>query len=382
MPEYDIVSHAAMLADTGRTHAYARALAARVRPGAVVLDLGTGSGVFAVLACRAGASRVYAVESDDIIEVARQLARANGCAERITFLQGRSTAIDLPERVDGMVADVHGALSFFRDALAAVIDARQRFLRPEGWVVPARDTLFTAVASAPLPGEILFGDWPQMLDLDVSPLVDRSRQMWLRYRAAPGDLLTEPRPWTSIEYRTAATPNGGGEATLTVTRPGIGNGLCVWFDCETGPDLGYSNSPAAGQAHLNGQVFFPWPEPARLEPGDRVSAAFLAQFLRADYLWTWKTRIDRADGSPPVRFSQTSFDGTTLSADRLRRRAHTFVATPGDNARLDRRVIDLMDQGASLGTIASRLLEEFTGRFPDHGAALTHVADLSERYSR
>ncbi len=70
--------HAFCLTETGtRLNEYARAIAASVREGDVVLDLGTGSGLLAVLACQAGARRVYAVESSDAVRLGELVASTN-----------------------------------------------------------------------------------------------------------------------------------------------------------------------------------------------------------------------------------------------------------------------------------------------------------------
>ena len=45
--------HRALLGDSVRTNAYAEAIGRVVGAGDVVLDLGSGSGVLAILACRA-----------------------------------------------------------------------------------------------------------------------------------------------------------------------------------------------------------------------------------------------------------------------------------------------------------------------------------------
>jgi ribosomal protein L11 methylase PrmA len=122
-----------MVADKGRTSSYDRALRANIRPGAVVLDIGAGPGIMTFLACRAGAAKVYAVEPDDVIQLAQQIAADNGFSSRIEFIQAMTTEIDLPEKVDGIVADIRGRSPLFAKSIVSIIDARDRFLNPE-WV--------------------------------------------------------------------------------------------------------------------------------------------------------------------------------------------------------------------------------------------------------
>ena len=76
-----------MIGDSARFNAYAKAISRSVRAGDVVAEIGCGPALFALLACRAGAKRVYAIETEDIIDVAKQIAAANGVADRIQFFQ-------------------------------------------------------------------------------------------------------------------------------------------------------------------------------------------------------------------------------------------------------------------------------------------------------
>src|SRR5262245_46851914 len=139
---YSLFGYAQMIADRVRTDAYASALRRVLRPGGVCLDLGTGTGFFAVLACRLGARKVIAVEPNDAIHVARQVAAANGCAERITFIQDLSTRVQLTERADVIVSDLRGILPMMGHHLPNLIDARSRLLAPGGALIPQSDTLW------------------------------------------------------------------------------------------------------------------------------------------------------------------------------------------------------------------------------------------------
>src|SRR5215212_1061203 len=107
---YSISAFGSMIADEKRTDAYVAALQHAITPATVVLDIGTGTGIFAILACRFGARHVYAVEPGEAIHVARQIAHANGYADRITFIQDLSTHITLPEPANVVISDLHGVL--------------------------------------------------------------------------------------------------------------------------------------------------------------------------------------------------------------------------------------------------------------------------------
>ena len=101
--------HRFLLGETNvRLEMYQRAIAETVKPGDAVCDLGTGTGILAFMACRAGARRVYAVEIGPVVELARLLSRENGFEDRIIFLDGLSNDIDLGERADVLVTDSFG----------------------------------------------------------------------------------------------------------------------------------------------------------------------------------------------------------------------------------------------------------------------------------
>jgi ribosomal protein L11 methyltransferase len=65
-----------------------------VEPGALVADLGSGSGVLAIAAAKLGAGRVVAIEMDpDAIGNAIENVERNGVAPQVTVLQGDAAAL-------------------------------------------------------------------------------------------------------------------------------------------------------------------------------------------------------------------------------------------------------------------------------------------------
>ena len=98
------------LTDEVRLSAYQRPINATVRPGDVVLDLGSGTGILGLFACRAGAAHVYSIEVGSIIGLAREICRVNGFLDRVTYMRGLSTELELSRKVDVVVADEIGNL--------------------------------------------------------------------------------------------------------------------------------------------------------------------------------------------------------------------------------------------------------------------------------
>src|SRR5438445_4913116 len=121
---YSLYDYGSMIADSSRLQAYKKAVATAVHAGNSVLEIGCGPGVFALLACQAGARKVYAVDLEEIVHFARELALANGFADRIEFVHADSRNLQLPERVDVIISDIRGSLPLFGYAIASLEDAR------------------------------------------------------------------------------------------------------------------------------------------------------------------------------------------------------------------------------------------------------------------
>ena len=378
---YNIVHYAGMIAFEERTSAYARALEANIVAGDVVLDIGCGPGILSLLACRASAAKVYAVEPDDVIELARETATDNGLLDRIEFIQAMSTEIDLPQQVDGIVTDIHGVLPLHGKSFVSILDARDRFLKPGGWIIPARETIWGALACCP----DLHGSLTEAWDTPYRFNFDKARTQavngYCAARLKPEQLLGTPQRWAVLEYKDLNHLDVKGDMSWVVEVRTRVHGVCAWFDSETAPGFGFSNSPAATGPYVYRHAFFPWPEAVELMPGDKVRVSLQADFVEQDYVWSWNTDVTTNSGEVKARFGQSTFLGSPVSPNRLRRRGASFVPAPKEDWSVDYKVLDLMRQGMTLGEIAKTLLAEFPARFKDLKAALTRAGDLSERYS-
>ena len=374
-----------MIADAVRTNAYDRALRRAVRPGSVVVDIGTGTGIFALLAARYGARRVYAIEPSDAIQVAREIAADNGCSERIEFIQDLSTNVVLPERADLIVSDMRGVLPPFQQHLPSITDARQRFLAPGGVLVPRRDNLWAAIVAGP----DLYRDcqvpWVgNPFGVDMRAGLQIVTNSWRKERVQREQLLSEPRCWATLDYVSLGSPDVSGEVVVAAARAGTAHGMVVWFDSELHEDIGFSNAPGKPEL-IYGQAFFPWSEPVELTAGDSISVGLQAHLSGEEYLWQWATRVvgaGAASAGVKAEFRQSTFFGAPLSSKSLRKRSESHVPTINEEGQVDRFVLDLMAGNTALGEIARQVSSRFPARFPTVQRALDHVGELSGKYSR
>jgi len=312
---YSLHFYGQMLADAPRMDAYTEALRRAVRPDSVVLDLGCGPGVFALLACKFGARRVYAVEPDNVIGVAREAAAANGYGDRIEFFESLSTEITLPEPATIIISDLRGVLPWFEQHLPSIIDARERLLAPGGVLIPRRDILWAAVVEAPEQYEALVGPW-QKFDLDLSAGTRLITNTWRKSYLTPGQLLVDPVCWTRIDYYKVESADVRAEISWRAARNGTAHGIAVWFDSELADDITLSNHPAAPKM-IYGAGLFPLSNPVEITEGDRIQLRLAADLVHDGYVWRWDTDFF-AGATLKASFKQSTFYGVPLSQTQLR----------------------------------------------------------------
>ena len=373
-----------MIRDSIRTDAYARAFRECITTDSVVLDMGTGVGILALLACQYGARKVYAVDPNSAIQVARDFAVANGYEDRIEFIQDMTTRITLPEQADVIVAAMHGVLPMFEQNLASIIDARSRLLAPGGRIIPEKETLWAVPVESPESYDEFVLPWSvNSYGLDMQGALRFTTNQWRRpkEKITPEQFLAEPACWATLDYGILESTGVIGRASWTATRAGSGHGLVVWFDTFLLEGVSFSNAPGAPEL-VFGHAFFPWREPVSISPGDTISVELRADLFGHDYFWTWETVVleqGRAK-KPKAKFKQSSILGAAASAN-LHKRAHEHIPKLNDEGQVEQLVLSLMDGENSIEGIATKTIAQFPNRFANGDDALTFAADLSERYS-
>ena len=376
---YSVTNYGAMVRSGPRLTAYAESLRRTITPGCTVLDLGAGFGYFAILACRFGAGRVIAVEPAEAITLGPELARANGCADRITFVQGLSSDLGPESRADVIIADLRGALPLYQQHIGVVADARARLLKPGGTLITQRDTLRCALVSDAKAAAMTFDPWEENgFDLDLSAGRRISVNTRRKMTVPPEALISDPQDLAAVDYRTVTDPDVSGSASLVATRSAPAHGVLAWFDAELAGGQGFSNAPDQPTLVYE-QMFFPFERPVEIAAGDRVDFDLDLRLMGEDYTSIWRTRIART-GAPEVRFSQSSALAEFTTPADLRRRSGSHVPQPNARLALDQHCLSRFDGATPLDTIAREAMEQAPDRFKNEAEALGYVAALAERY--
>jgi hypothetical protein len=287
----------AILDDPVRKRTFIEAIDEVVRPGDIVLDLGTGSGVLAVAAARAGAQHVYAIEPARSGDLAARVAEHNGYADRITFIRGWSSTLELPQRATVLTTDIVGNDALDMVIWEAVQDARERLLTPDARLVPSR---FDAVLYlVDIPAEDLgrhrmqpahVQRWRSWYGMDFTPMLDADRDRVAGFYERPEVVqrwqrMSEPAPAFTVDLHDPVRVFAN-DVTLTASTDGTVTGAVLFFTAQLGPTTSLCTAPWEGSDRSHWYTAgWAFPEPRKVTVGDRLH-------LRYRYEGDGRSRVD------------------------------------------------------------------------------------------
>lgn len=249
-----------MLRDLVRGDVFREALKQVIHPESVVLDIGAGTGILSLFAAQAGARKVYAVERTSIVDLARKIIQVNGYEEKIELIQADAQNLNLPEMVDVIVSEWLGPFGVDENFLPPVLEARDRWLKPNGFLLPDSVTAWMAPIWDPkLDGDLFFWQTrPYGFDFN---LIGNHTADEIRYKQdhiSPDSLLSEPQVMWSNHVRNCSVEESRGpfQAKLTfhLNKPGQVNGFAMWFSAGFPGELELSCAPGMPETHWSRTV--------------------------------------------------------------------------------------------------------------------------------
>ena len=281
--------HFGYLNDRVRLDRYQSAISQIVQPEHVVLDLGCGSGILGLLSLSAGARKVLFVEELSTIQMAQRAVELAGFADRAEFFKGRSYDLELPEKVDVILCDHIGYFGFDYDVVRLLSDAKNRFLRSGGVIVPGAIDFYLAPVSAEEPRELVqrwkTGNAPEEFAWVARSAADTKYAVDI----VKDDLLAIPVSLGTLNLGDESAEFFTWSAEFAATKDADLDGLAGWFDCALHGNVRMTNSPIVDDPINRPLAFLPLADPVPVAREQRIKTTVMARPL--DYVLAWTIEL-------------------------------------------------------------------------------------------
>lgn len=197
--------HQSMLSDGLRNKLLYEAIKAHVNEETSFLDIGAGTGVWAILAAKLGAKRVVAVEIEEaLIPIMFRHAQENGVANKIEIIHGNSDHVKLKGKFDVIVSELFGQDALGERVVNSFTSIRNRFLAPNGVLIPQKLAMMAAPIRLEKSVDLIPADLPlscnflKTLKLNYNQMLSLADREKIEY-------LAEPKMLIEMEFKTIET---------------------------------------------------------------------------------------------------------------------------------------------------------------------------------
>lgn len=364
-----LAEHVEYLTLPGRNALYRQALAETVRTGDLVADLGCGVGVLGMMSLEAGAAKVWGIDNSNAIYLAREVMAKAGLSDRYECIGESTFRTALPEKVDLIICDHVGFFGVDYGIIGLMRDARERFLKPGGAMIPqSLDMAIAGVSSdACLAKATGWG-------LDCVPeqyrwLEAPSRNVRYCYSFVPDELIAPPVALGHVDFAADENDFYRFSATLTAERAGRFDGVAGWFDCQLAGPVRMTNNPLAPESIQRSQAFLPAERSFAVEAGDEIGVT--VRFRADETMLSWS--IQPPHGAP--RQQMSTFNSTVLlPADLVREPGRQLSLSAEGKARAF--VLSKVDGHRSADEVTDVVLAEWPDMLPTTDAIRNFVKSV------
>lgn len=362
--------HLGYVSDSIRLEYLKAAIVKVVHRGDRIADVGCGSGVLGLLCLQADAGFVYAIDSSAMIEIARESLHRAGFGRKVFCIQSQSEKVVLPEQVDLVICDHVGYFGFDYGIIKFIEDARRRFLKPGGTLIPKQIKLYLAPVESHK-CQVMAGRWrAQNVPTEFHWLHSHSVNTKHVVTLEPKELLGLPVELGGISFSDDNPDFFSWEAELCIARNGVMHGLGGWFDCELAKDVWMTNSPLADRAINRPQVFLPIGEAVEVKAGDKVRTKVMAR--PGDSLIAWEVELQ----SNGRKFNHSTWNSKLLPAQAFLKRKPAHVLNLNRQGRARMIVLGFCDGEKTIGQIEEAVLRQHPDLFPTKDEIIRFIAQV------
>lgn len=285
--------HVPMMNEAERNKAFHDGLEALVTPEKLVFEIGTGSGLLAMMAARLGARKVYTCEAVGLIaSTAEKIIRHNHFQDRITVLAKPSHAVqlgnDLPGQADILVHEIFSSELLGEHVLPAIEDAKRRLLKPGGVVMPCSASIMVALVGGDALGRNLHVSESFGFDLREFNAIHPKKRPLYREDLEPLMMSADVEAFRFDFAADSVFPAQSKRIGVTATQAGRCYGVIQWIRIELISGVQFENHPSRKRDVSNWQhTIYGFDEPVDLQEGTQVSIEAMHDRSRP-----WFRRVD------------------------------------------------------------------------------------------
>lgn len=247
--------HFAMLNDRERNHAFFNAICSADLEGKTVLDIGTGSGLLAMIAAQRGAKHVYTCESNPLIaQKAQEIISQNALSEKITVIPKLSTelvpGVDLPNNIDVLISETVDCGFFGEGFGLSLVHAKEKLLKPDAEIIPQGVELFAGLLSSQDIANLNSVN-SKILGLDVSSFnaFSTSGYFPVRLNTWSHSFKSAPVRFYRAGFTESFTFENSSKVQFVSNAEGICHGIIFWFKIYLYDNITLSNDPGNFNSH-------------------------------------------------------------------------------------------------------------------------------------
>jgi protein arginine N-methyltransferase 1 len=328
---------------------------------------------------KAGAARLYQIDVTPMIQVARDIARANGCGQTAVGIRELSNRARLPEMVDVIIADQLSHFGIGAGMPEIFNDARRRFLKPGGRTIPRRIELFVTPVNFPEMWRVVTFWDKKPAGLNMGPAHVTAFNTGYPTENSPRRILGKPARMFTYDLTELTPGHLHAEAEIEVSAAGVMHGLSGWFVAELAPGINMTNSPFNKRRISRRAAFLPIEKPLVLRRGDRLKIKM--GIIAAQTMLSWTVTLLNSKGEEKARFVHSTLKGMLLVPEDLAKTRPDFVPRLTDWGEARRSAIDLVNGKRTVAEIEKELFRLHRDLFPSLAQASEYVTEVLIPYS-